>query len=103
MSMARVPQQMMSEQERHRTRNPLTGIREGISFLLQSRQVLRPALAKGVMTACLGALVYLLIIVAEDILMMRSEERRVGKVCSSRWWRYKCNTNSKNKTDNKKY
>lgn len=72
MSMARVPQQMMSEQERHRTRNPLIGIREGISFLLQNRQVLRPALAKGAMTACLGALVYLLIIVAEDILMMGS-------------------------------
>ncbi len=67
-----VPQEEMSEQEKIRTRNPLTGIYEGLLYLHQNRQVLYPALAKGTMTVCLGALVYLLIIVAEDILLMGS-------------------------------
>lgn len=70
--LATVPQEEMSDREKQRTRNPLTGIREGYSYLLENRQVLRPALAKGTMTACLGALVYLLIIVADELLLMGS-------------------------------
>jgi len=70
--LASVPQEEMAEEEKKRTRNPLTGIREGFQYLLNNRHVLRPALAKGTMTTCLGALVYLLIIVAEDILLMGS-------------------------------
>ncbi|MEX2584850.1 MAG: MFS transporter, partial [Balneolaceae bacterium] len=67
-----VPQETMSPEERNRTRNPLTGIREGFDYLLSNRSVLRPVLAKGFMTSCLGALVYLLIIIAEEILLMGS-------------------------------
>lgn len=70
--LATVPQKEMADEEKERTRNPLTGIKEGFEYLANNRQVLRPALAKGTMTVCLGALVYLLIIVAEDILMMGS-------------------------------
>ncbi len=70
--LAIVPQAEMSDQEKKRTRNPLVGIKEGFVYLKRNNQVLRPALAKGTMTMCLGALVYLLIIVSEDILMMGS-------------------------------
>jgi MFS family permease len=70
--LATVPQEEMSEKEKERTRNPVTGIKEGFVYLIRNGQVLRPALAKGTMTMCLGALVYLLIIVSEDILMMGS-------------------------------
>ncbi|MEX2600548.1 MAG: MFS transporter, partial [Balneolaceae bacterium] len=70
--LAEIPQSEMSAAERHRTRNPLTGILEGFRFLQENRQVLRPALAKGTFTICSGALVYMLIIVAEEILLMGS-------------------------------
>lgn len=70
--LATVPQEEMTVEEKERTRNPLTGIKEGFQYLAKNRHVLRPALAKGTMTTCLGALVYLLIIVAEDVLMMGS-------------------------------
>lgn len=67
-----IPQTEMSDREKYRTRNPVTGIAEGFRFLLDNPRVLRPTLAKGMFTSCLGALVYLLIIVAEDVLMMGS-------------------------------
>lgn len=67
-----IPQKKMSKRELYRTRNPLTGIREGIQYLFRNKQVLRPTLAKGTFTMCLGALVYMLIIVAEEVLMMGS-------------------------------
>ncbi len=67
-----IPQTKMSASERKRTSNPLTGISEGFQFLRQHPEVLRPTLAKGTFTMCIGALVYMLIIVAEDILMMGS-------------------------------
>lgn len=67
-----IPQKTMSEEEKKSTRNPLTGIIDGFGFLLRNKDVLRPALAKGSFTMCIGALVYMLIIVAEDILMMGS-------------------------------
>jgi MFS family permease len=67
-----IPQVRMSDREKYRTRNPMTGIREGFRFLIENRYVLRPTLAKGMSTMCLGALVYMLIIVAEDVLMMGS-------------------------------
>lgn len=69
---AEIPQKMMSSEEKHRTRNPLTGIREGVRYLYSHKNVLRPTLAKGTFTMCVGALVYMLIIVAEDVLMMGS-------------------------------
>lgn len=67
-----IPQTEMSDKEKYRTRNPVTGIAEGFRFLLDHPRVLRPTLAKGMFTSCLGALVYLLIIVAEDVLLMGS-------------------------------
>ncbi len=67
-----IPQVMMSSEQKREYRNPLKGIFEGFRFLNHNRNVLRPALAKGTFTMCMGALVYMLIIVAEDVLMMGS-------------------------------
>lgn len=67
-----IPQKQMSREERKRTRNPLVGIREGLVFLFKNHQILRPSLAKGAFTMFLGALVYLLILVSENVLMMGS-------------------------------
>ncbi|MDR8390830.1 MFS transporter [Aliifodinibius sp. S!AR15-10] len=69
---ATIPQKEMSQEELDRTRNPFVGIKEGLGFLMSNDQILRPSLAKGAFTMYLGALVYLLILVAEDILMMGS-------------------------------
>lgn len=52
--------------------SPINGIKKGISFLLRERHILRPALAKGWIEISLGALVYLLILVSDDILFMGS-------------------------------
>ncbi|MDR9415810.1 MAG: MFS transporter [Gracilimonas sp.] len=67
-----IPQKRLSEEELYRTRNPFKGIKEGLSYLVSNRHILRPSLAKGVSTAFLGGLVYLLIIVSEEVLMMGS-------------------------------
>ncbi|MEX0904824.1 MAG: MFS transporter [Balneolaceae bacterium] len=67
-----IPQVKMTDEERYRTRNPLKGIAEGFRYLLNNGHVLRPALAKGTFTMCMGALVYMLIIIAEEVLMMGS-------------------------------
>jgi MFS family permease len=69
---ATIPQKRLSKEEMYRTRNPLKGIKEGMSYLLDNRQILRPTLAKGTSTVFLGGLVYLLIIVSEEVLMMGS-------------------------------
>ncbi|MAO64376.1 MAG: MFS transporter [Balneola sp.] len=67
-----IPQKRLSEEELYRTRNPFKGIQEGLSYLIKNRHILRPSLAKGFSTAFLGGLVYLLIIVSEEVLMMGS-------------------------------
>lgn len=67
-----IPQQEQTAEEKHRTRNPFTGIKEGASYLIRNRHILRPSLAKGTSTMFLGGLVYLLIIVSEDVLKMGS-------------------------------
>lgn len=67
-----IPQKKMDEAERRRTRNPLTGIKEGFRYLADNPQVLRPTLAKATFTMFLGALVYMLILVSEEVLMMGS-------------------------------
>ncbi|MAL16069.1 MAG: MFS transporter [Balneola sp.] len=69
---ATIPQKRLSKEEMYRTRNPLKGIKEGLSYLMDNRQILRPTLAKGTSTVFLGGLVYLLIIVSEEVLMMGS-------------------------------
>lgn len=67
-----IPQEKMDAAERKRTRNPLTGIKEGFQYLFRTHKVLRPTLAKGCFTMFLGALTYMLILVSEDVLMMGS-------------------------------
>jgi len=67
-----IPQVEQSTEEKQRTRNPLIGIKEGFSYLTSNRQILRPSIAKGTSTMFLGGLVYLLIIVSEDVLKMGS-------------------------------
>lgn len=51
---------------------PLKGILDGLSYLRKNRDVLYPALAKGTFTLFFGGLVYMLILLAEDVLMMGS-------------------------------
>lgn len=67
-----IPQKEMGKEELRRTRNPLTGIKEGFQYLFDNHQVLRPTLAKGCFTMFLGALTYMLILVSEEVLMMGS-------------------------------
>lgn len=67
-----IPQKRLSAEEMHRTRNPFKGIKEGLSYLVSNRHILRPSMAKGASTMFLGGLVYLLIIVSEEVLMMGS-------------------------------
>lgn len=51
---------------------PFRGIVDGYRYLFNNPHILRPASAKGTNEFCIGALVYLLILVAEDILLMGS-------------------------------
>lgn len=67
-----IPQTEQTKEEKFRTRNPLVGIKEGLSYLTSNRHILRPSIAKGTSTMFLGGLVYLLIIVSEDVLKMGS-------------------------------
>lgn len=63
---------LRTESELNDLASPLIGITKGFRFLLRERQVLRPALAKGWIEVSIGALVYLLILVSDDILLMGS-------------------------------
>jgi hypothetical protein len=67
-----IPQTAMRKAELKRTRNPFVGIKEGFQYLINTRSVLRPTLAKGFFTMFLGALTYMLILVSENILLMGS-------------------------------
>lgn len=69
---AAIPQKRLSKEEMYRTRNPLKGIKEGVSYLWNNQHIMRPSLAKGISNVSLGGLVYLLIIVSEEVLMMGS-------------------------------
>ncbi len=51
-------------------KNPVKGILDGYRYLWKTGTVYRPALAKGSMTIFLGALVYLLILISDQILLM---------------------------------
>lgn len=61
-----------SEETLESLRNPIRGILDGYAYIFANPHILRPALAKGTITFFLGALVYMLILVSEDILMMGS-------------------------------
>ncbi|MEO1021133.1 MAG: MFS transporter [Bacteroidota bacterium] len=67
-----IPQTKLSEAQKARFRRPLQGIKEGLNHLFGNKHILRPSLAKGVSTMFLGGLVYMLIIISEDVLMMGS-------------------------------
>ncbi|MCH8556579.1 MAG: MFS transporter [Balneolia bacterium] len=53
-------------------RRPIKGIMDGYKYLWKTGRVYRPALAKGTMTIFLGSLVYMLILISDQILMMGS-------------------------------
>lgn len=67
-----IPQTEMTAEEKEKTKNPLVGIIEGAKYLIENPQVLRPSIAKGTSSSFLGGLVYMLIIISEEILMMGS-------------------------------
>ncbi|MEO9886984.1 MAG: MFS transporter [Balneola sp.] len=67
-----IPQVEQSAAEKNRTKNPFVGIKEGAQYLISNKHILRPSIAKGTSTMFLGGLVYLLIIVSEDVLKMGS-------------------------------
>ena len=67
-----IPQTEMPAQEKEKTKNPLYGIIDGAKYLIGNPQILIPSIAKGTSSAFLGGLVYMLIIISEDILMMGS-------------------------------
>ena len=67
-----IPQKEMSDEQKIENRNPIRGILEGFRYLINNNDVLRPTLAKGTFTMCMGALIYMLIIVSDEILMMGS-------------------------------
>lgn len=67
-----IPQTVQSKEEKDRTKNPWVGIKEGAQYLISNKQILRPSIAKGTSTMFLGGLVYMLIIVSEDVLKMGS-------------------------------
>ena len=67
-----IPQQTEEVEEAFNLREPITRIAQGVSYLRDNREVLRPALAKASLTICLGALVYLLILISEKVLMLGS-------------------------------
>lgn len=67
-----IPQKEMSTREKYKNRNPLTGIIEGFQFIRTNPQVMRPVFAKATFSMSLGALIYMLIIVSEEVLLMGS-------------------------------
>jgi MFS family permease len=67
-----IPQQEMSDEDKRKNRNPWNGIVDGAKYLVGNPHILRPSIAKGTSSAFLGGLVYMLIIVSEEILMMGS-------------------------------
>ncbi|MEX2463611.1 MAG: MFS transporter [Balneolaceae bacterium] len=67
-----IPQKEMTEDEKFENRNPLHGIIDGFRYIKNNSQVLRPVIAKATFSMSLGALVYMLIIVAEEVLLMGS-------------------------------
>lgn len=53
-------------------KKPLKGIINGFRFLFSRAEIIRPAMAKGVYEISLGGLVYVLILISENILLMGS-------------------------------
>ena len=93
-SQAAIPSPSDKEMQQHA--RPIRGIIDGFKFLHTNGQVLRPTLAKGAFTLFQGALVYMLILVSDNILMMgsiglgllyaaRGLGTAVGPILARRW------------------
>jgi len=67
-----IPQFTDKEGSTSNLKEPWYRIMQGISYLKKQPEVLRPALAKGCVTFCLGGLVYMLILLSEEVLMLGS-------------------------------
>lgn len=53
-------------------RDPIKGIMDGYRYLWKTGRVYRPAMAKGGMTIFMGGLVYMLILISDQVLLMGS-------------------------------
>lgn len=53
-------------------KNPVKGITDGYRYLWRTGPVYRPAMAKGAMTIFMGGLVYMLILISDQVLLMGS-------------------------------
>ncbi|MEX0684697.1 MAG: MFS transporter [Balneolales bacterium] len=51
-------------------KNPFNGIMDGYRYMFSTGAILRPALAKGTISFILGGLVYMLILISEEVLLM---------------------------------
>lgn len=67
-----IPQKEMSNREKYNNRNPMTGIIEGFRFIGSNPHIMRPVFAKATFSMSLGALIYMLIIISEEVLLMGS-------------------------------
>lgn len=67
-----IPQEEMTTKEKEDSRNPFLGIKEGARYLLSNSHIFRPSIAKAVASSFVGGLVFLLIIISEEVLMMGS-------------------------------
>ena len=67
-----IPQKEMTNREKYDNRNPLTGIIKGFQFIRNNPQIMRPVFAKASFSMSLGALIYMLIIISEEVLLMGS-------------------------------
>ncbi|MFW6348559.1 MAG: MFS transporter, partial [Cyclonatronaceae bacterium] len=63
---------VQDEETKESLRRPIKGILDGYRYIWKTGSVFRPALAKGSMSILLGALVYMLILISDEVLMMGS-------------------------------
>jgi MFS family permease len=63
---------VQDEETKESLRRPIRGILDGYRYIWKTGAVFRPALAKGCMSILLGSLVYMLILISDDVLMMGS-------------------------------
>mgnify|MGYP005855758639 FL=1 len=69
---AEIPQYTQKETGPFRLSEPYQRIKQGVLYLRDHAEVMRPAMAKGSVTICLGGLVYMLILLSEEVLMLGS-------------------------------
>jgi len=69
---AEIPQYTKDEAVPFRLSEPYNRIKQGALYLRDHADVMRPAMAKGSVTICLGGLVYMLILLSEEVLRLGS-------------------------------